>query len=306
MTSSAPSGALKARAFTLIELLVVIAIIAILAAILFPVFAQAKLAAKKTQTLSNVKNIGTGFQLYAGDYDDIVPPFTGNATDVANWSQLRFMFPGLVDPYIKNGANVATGQLKDIWADPLTKPQLNDLGGIRNTFAYNVYGLGGFSRACISANPAENTSAACTARAVGTWGEFANTQYNTPASFSSLQSSAETLLVVTGQQLARAPQYAVANAGTAGQNVGVYGSVTGEGDRLLQSTIVAGTANKAVNEKLYVGDQAVVSYCDSHAKVVKNASLWSNRYSAANGRWRGQVPDGPAMNKGWARAWPEQ
>jgi prepilin-type N-terminal cleavage/methylation domain-containing protein len=48
------------RAFTLIELLVVIAIIAILAAILFPVFAQAKAAAKKTQDLSNVKNISTG------------------------------------------------------------------------------------------------------------------------------------------------------------------------------------------------------------------------------------------------------
>ncbi len=47
----------KSRAFTLIELLVVIAIIAILAAILFPVFAQAKAAAKKTQSLSNVKQI---------------------------------------------------------------------------------------------------------------------------------------------------------------------------------------------------------------------------------------------------------
>ena len=161
---------MKRKAFTLIELLVVIAIIAILAAILFPVFAQAKLAAKKTQTLSNVKNIGTGFQLYAGDSDDILPPFTGNASDVANWSQLRFMFPGLVDPYIKNGANVATGELKDIWADPLTKPQLGDLGGIRNTFAYNVYGLGGFSRACISSLP-ENQSAACTARvaSLSTW-----------------------------------------------------------------------------------------------------------------------------------------
>lgn len=62
------------RAFTLIELLVVIAIIAILAAILFPVFAQAKAAAKKTACLSNLKQIGTGHVLYQGDYDDNTVP----------------------------------------------------------------------------------------------------------------------------------------------------------------------------------------------------------------------------------------
>ncbi len=61
------------RAFTLIELLVVIAIIAILAAILFPVFAQAKEAAKKTQTLSNAKQNGTAIQIYTADYDDYLP-----------------------------------------------------------------------------------------------------------------------------------------------------------------------------------------------------------------------------------------
>ena len=58
------------RAFTLIELLVVIAIIAILAAILFPVFAQAKAAAKASVSLSNTKQIGTGQQIYLADYDD--------------------------------------------------------------------------------------------------------------------------------------------------------------------------------------------------------------------------------------------
>jgi prepilin-type N-terminal cleavage/methylation domain-containing protein len=62
---------MKRSGFTLIELLVVIAIIAILAAILFPVFAQAKLAAKKTQSLSNIKQTQLAMLMYTNDYDDV-------------------------------------------------------------------------------------------------------------------------------------------------------------------------------------------------------------------------------------------
>ncbi len=64
---------MKRRAFTLIELLVVIAIIAILAAILFPVFAKAKVAAKKAASISNAKQIGLALIMYATDYDDFYP-----------------------------------------------------------------------------------------------------------------------------------------------------------------------------------------------------------------------------------------
>ncbi|MCA1996053.1 MAG: prepilin-type N-terminal cleavage/methylation domain-containing protein [Armatimonadetes bacterium] len=79
--------------FTLIELLVVIAIIAILAAILFPVFAQAKASAKKTADLSNLKQNMTATLMYASDYDDRLPH--------TNWQE-DYVFAARVLPYTKN------------------------------------------------------------------------------------------------------------------------------------------------------------------------------------------------------------
>ena len=88
------------RAFTLIELLVVIAIIAILAAILFPVFAQAKAAAKRTAELSNVKNITMGAFLYLGDADDVVPSIAyGDRSQPVT----LFTWKDAIYPYVKNG-----------------------------------------------------------------------------------------------------------------------------------------------------------------------------------------------------------
>ncbi|HEY3782397.1 MAG TPA: prepilin-type N-terminal cleavage/methylation domain-containing protein [Fimbriimonadaceae bacterium] len=83
----------KKSAFTLIELLVVIAIIAILAAILFPVFAQAKAAAKKTSCLSNLKQIGTAVYLYANDYDNWIPASNGYH---------GYLFAAYLMPYVKS------------------------------------------------------------------------------------------------------------------------------------------------------------------------------------------------------------
>jgi prepilin-type N-terminal cleavage/methylation domain-containing protein len=91
----------RTRAFTLIELLVVIAIIAILAAILFPVFARAREKARATACLSNVKQIATGIMIYIQDYDETYPAAC-NISRAFNtqWPQLRT----LVQPYVKNDA----------------------------------------------------------------------------------------------------------------------------------------------------------------------------------------------------------
>jgi prepilin-type N-terminal cleavage/methylation domain-containing protein len=95
---SPDSNARKTRAFTLIELLVVIAIIAILAAILFPVFAQAREKARQTSCLSNLKQWGIAFNAYASDYDETLPSqqYGGEVTgNDVNWVSV-------LQPYVEN------------------------------------------------------------------------------------------------------------------------------------------------------------------------------------------------------------
>lgn len=95
------------RAFTLIELLVVIAIIAILAAILFPVFAQAKAAAKKTQALSNAKQMSLGFNLYGGDYEGVMPLIrecSGPNLPTCVSGRVALGWMDFLQPYVKNRA----------------------------------------------------------------------------------------------------------------------------------------------------------------------------------------------------------
>jgi prepilin-type N-terminal cleavage/methylation domain-containing protein/prepilin-type processing-associated H-X9-DG protein len=87
--------------FTLIELLVVIAIIAILAAILFPVFAQAREAARKSSCTSNLKQIGNAWMMYAQDYDERTNINTWNPNDGTGNTCIR-NFGVRLQPYLKN------------------------------------------------------------------------------------------------------------------------------------------------------------------------------------------------------------
>ena len=88
---------MRRRGFTLIELLVVIAIIAILAAILFPVFARAREKARQSSCLSNVKQLMVGVMMYAQDYDEMLPGYHFADAPSANdqWYEV-------IEPYIKN------------------------------------------------------------------------------------------------------------------------------------------------------------------------------------------------------------
>src|SRR5579871_6424892 len=88
-----------AHGFTLIELLVVIAIIAILAAILFPVFAQAREAARKTSCISNLRQINTGVAMYTQDYDESLPL---NFLQDLNTTEVWFSWHDFVQPYMKS------------------------------------------------------------------------------------------------------------------------------------------------------------------------------------------------------------
>ena len=114
------------RGFTLIELLVVIAIIAILAAILFPVFAQAKAAAKRSADLSNVKQITLGVIQYEGDNDDVAPLYQQSTVAADEMTPRMMSWKDSTSPYIKsggqpynNGQSYTQSGNGGIWQSPL-------------------------------------------------------------------------------------------------------------------------------------------------------------------------------------------
>ncbi len=150
------------KGFTLIELLVVIAIIAILAAILFPVFAQAREKARAASCLSNTKQIGTALQLYIDDFEETVPPCCDSRlsmytdADVANW-------PGYPFTKLNTTSWVGVGSYCWTWMDsifPYTKnvnifncPSLNKKF---NGYGFNLmlnHGYNSMDAAAAGCNP---------------------------------------------------------------------------------------------------------------------------------------------------------
>jgi prepilin-type N-terminal cleavage/methylation domain-containing protein/prepilin-type processing-associated H-X9-DG protein len=166
---------LRKSAFTLIELLVVIAIIAILAAILFPVFAQAREKARAFSCLSNMKQIGLGIYMYVEDYDELYPPSfavmpcinggdlctsVGGQTGPAGGP---IPYDAQIDPYIKNNQIYAcpSDSAPDNWPDS-SSPIWNGIYNnkhIRRSYGYvgNILTEQYFLSSGQDANPDPNT-----------------------------------------------------------------------------------------------------------------------------------------------------
>ena len=137
--ASARAGSLRApqagaapragAAFTLIELLVVIAIIAILAAILFPVFAQAREKARQTACLSNLKQIGTGIMMYVQDYDETFPM-------LSTYGSFNTAIPQQTAPYIQKVGNFSRNTA-GIWKCPSDSvvPNTTTAGAVHQTYS---------------------------------------------------------------------------------------------------------------------------------------------------------------------------
>jgi prepilin-type N-terminal cleavage/methylation domain-containing protein len=151
-----------ARGFTLIELLVVIAIIAILAAILFPVFAQAREAARRSSCQSNNKQFGLAFNMYMQDYDETYPP--ERTTSATSWSNICnnqaqgnfYSWKTLLQPYIKNYAlemcpSNSNNSQKDESNDPNNRISYAVNGAL---FPSNLLGGGGTFNDAMLVQPA--------------------------------------------------------------------------------------------------------------------------------------------------------
>jgi prepilin-type N-terminal cleavage/methylation domain-containing protein/prepilin-type processing-associated H-X9-DG protein len=164
--------------FTLIELLVVIAIIAILAAILFPVFAKARDRARMTTCRSNLKQIGMAFGMYTGDWDDTLPLWTRQDHDANGWQN---SWDIVIQPYLKSHQVVicpSDDRSKAIvhkLYGPLQRSYsyAGNLGGDWNPYVPEAKSLGDVKRPSDTVSVGERHMEECAPAAPANWASYA-------------------------------------------------------------------------------------------------------------------------------------
>lgn len=252
----------KNKGFTLIELLVVIAIIAILAAILFPVFARAREKARQTSCLNNVKQLDLAMKQYGQDADERFPlavSYVG-ASDIgpvsANTGAQGWILPDILHSYTQNSA---------IWVDPSAAGYDRMGVATRYSYGYNVvlcaYGQGA-TRAAVA--PDEDLSAGILSSV--------NAALQSPASEATIKNPSGTIYLVdagTIKNKSAAPTKWLDTAGT-------YGAVFFP-TRCADTKCATGVAEKSYTSTNQVSPRhngmAVCGFIDGHAKAIAGIGI---------------------------------
>ena len=259
---------LRTSAFTLIELLVVIAIIAILAAILFPVFAQAREKARQTSCLSNIKQIGLGLMMYMQDADGTYPPHLMLNVPSTTGGITHATWPQFVQPNIKNRGVFSCPSAGD-------GPTLNELS---------------FTSA--------NYAASQTAVTYG-MNYWLNSYYYADANESAIKSPAQTVWVLeTGSPQARIPSGLVnPAAGFYQAYAPYYGAVIARTNATYGFDVPQAAARLANRHN----DGLNVLWADGHAKWTKRNVLEEDVHGDGRTIGPNLVPDNPGSKYWWGR-----
>lgn len=257
----------KQSAFTLIELLVVIAIIAILAAILFPVFASARAQARKATCISNLKQIALSAAMYGEDYDArLLPGWTQRSSDLTQ-ADYTWTWAGLIQPYQKN---YAVNQCPDHGTiAPTTAKDASAAMGFKSSYGMNVDGIFGAGNTQVFPN------------VLGQWPKK-----------STARNSAETVQFMDAAEITDTTEGDAAGMKSAylnflndpdKQNPGAQNYPAGLYFRI--PTSIGDGSNGAVVPISRHNGNCVAAYLDGHAKAIKLTSVWVKAGQSVGAWW---------------------